>query len=95
MPMTDIPSIHADPVGPMRINSNSLALVAEDAVEDVLPFVEPSVPFMLEARHLDGALATGPTSDNAVGHRAARLNLFSSAHPGTRPGPAAAAQQDV
>ncbi|WP_432848741.1 FAD-binding oxidoreductase [Amycolatopsis sp. CA-161197] len=86
MPLTDLGSIHADPVGPMPVDSESVALTGEDALEVVPSLVNPHAPFMLELRHLGGALADRPAIANAVGHRAARLNLFTSAYPGTTPG---------
>ncbi|MFF4595115.1 FAD-binding oxidoreductase [Amycolatopsis sp. NPDC001319] len=86
MPLTDLGSIHADPVGPMPVDSESVALTGEDALEVVPSLVDPHAPFMLELRHLGGALADRPAIANAVGHRAARLNLFTSAYPGTTPG---------
>ncbi|MEV4604062.1 FAD-binding protein [Amycolatopsis sp. NPDC049253] len=86
MPLTDLGSIHADPVGPLPVDSESVALTSEDALEVVSSLVDPRAPFMLELRHLGGALADEPEVADAVGHRAARLNLFTSAHPGAAPG---------
>ncbi|MGW4482316.1 FAD-binding oxidoreductase [Amycolatopsis sp. NPDC004368] len=91
LPMTELGSIHADPVGPMPVDSESLALTSEDALAVIPSFVDPRAPFMLELRHLGGALAEQPEVANAVGHRAARLNLFTSTHPGADPRP----QHDV
>ncbi|HEY5979527.1 MAG TPA: BBE domain-containing protein [Microlunatus sp.] len=42
----------------------------------------PARPFMLEVRHLGGALGTPAAVPNAVGHRDARFNVFTSAYPG-------------
>jgi hypothetical protein len=92
---TEVGSIHADPVGPLPVNSNSVALAGDEVLDDLLRLVQPDAPFMLEVRHLGGALAhpQGPLS--AVGHRGAVLNLFTSAYPGTVPAIAASAQQRV
>ncbi|WP_326567066.1 FAD-binding protein [Amycolatopsis rhabdoformis] len=85
LPMTELGSIHADPVGPMPVASESLALSSEDALEVMPSLVDPSAPFMLELRHLGGALSEQTAIPDAVGHRAARLNLFTSTHPGADP----------
>jgi FAD binding domain len=95
LPMTEIGTIHADPVGPMPVNSNSVALARDDVLDDVLGLVQPDAPFMLEVRHLGGALAHPLGDPSAVGHRGAVLNLFTSAYPGTVPAMAASAQQRV
>ncbi len=92
MPFTGIGSVHADPVGPMPVRSDSLALTADPA--DVLPSLlgtgGASLPFMLELRHLGGALSR--PADNAVGHRRALVNVFTSAYPGVDPDAVAAAE---
>jgi FAD binding domain len=95
LPMTEIGTIHADPVGPMPVNSNSVALATDDVLDDLLALVQPDAPFMLELRHLGGALAHPQGPPSAVGHRGAVLNLFTSAYPGTEPAMAANAQQRV
>jgi hypothetical protein len=95
LPMTEIGTIHGDPVGPMPVNSNSVALGGDDVLDDLLPLVQPGAPFMLELRHLGGALTYPRGSSSAVGHRGAVLNLFTSAYPGTVPAMAAEAQQRV
>jgi hypothetical protein len=88
-------TIHADPVGPMPVNSNSVALSGDDVLDDLLSLVQPDAPFMLEVRHLGGALTQPQGPPSAVGHRGAVLNLFTSAYPGTVPPVAASAQQQV
>ena len=95
LPMTEIGTIHADPVGPMPVNSNSVALAGDDVLDNLLALVQPDAPFMLEVRHLGGALAHPQGAPSAVGHRGAVLNLFTSAYPGTVPAMAASAQQQV
>jgi hypothetical protein len=47
---------------------------------------------MLELRHLGGALARPAAVADAVGHRDAAFNVFTSAYPGPAFGHAAAAQ---
>jgi len=93
LPMTEVGTIHADPVGPMPVNSNSVALGGGAVLDDLLALVQPDAPFMLEVRHLGGALSHPQRAPSAVGHRGAVLNLFTSAYPGTVPGIAASAQQ--
>ena len=95
LPMTEVGSIQADPVGPMPVNSNSVALDGDDVFDDHLALVQPDAPFMLELRHLGGALVHPQGPPSAVGHRGAVLNLFTSAYPGTVPAMAASAQQRV
>jgi FAD binding domain len=95
LPMTEIGTIHADPAGPMPVNTNSLALTAEAVLDDLVPLIQPDTPFMLELRHLGGALVDAPGNPSAVGHRAAALNLFTVAYPGPTPTAAADAQQGV
>jgi hypothetical protein len=93
--MSQIGTIHADPTSPTRVNSNSLALSAAFAPSQVSSFVAPDAPYVLELRHLGGALARQGGAPNAVGHRAARFNLFTSAYPNADPQVAARAQQHV
>ena len=57
LPMTEVGSIHADPAGPMPVNGNSVALGGDDVLDDLLALVQPNAPFLLEVRHLGGALA--------------------------------------
>ena len=95
LPMTEVGSIHADPAGPMPVNSNSVALGGDDVLDDLLALVQPNAPFLLEVRHLGGALAHPQGLPSAVGHRGAVLNLFTAAYPGTVPAMAANAQQRV
>jgi FAD binding domain len=93
LPLTEMGAIHGDPVGPMPVSSNSVALSGDEGLDDLLPLVQPDAPFMLELRHLGGALTQPRRVPSAVGHRAAMLNLFTSAYPGTVPDVAASAQQ--
>ncbi len=93
LPFTEIGSVHADPVDPRPVHSDSATLRSGDALEDLGARLEPSQPFMLEVRHLGGALAAAPAVPDAVGHRDVRYNLFTSAYPGADPGSAAQAQR--
>jgi hypothetical protein len=93
--MSRVGTIHADPAAPTRVNSNSLALGDGFSPDQVASFVTPGAPYVLELRHLGGSLAREPESPNAVGHRTARFNLFTSAYPGVDPVAGARAQQDV
>ncbi|MGD9961354.1 FAD-binding oxidoreductase [Nocardioides sp.] len=95
LPMSEIGTIHADPTGPTRVNSNSLTLGDSFSPEHVAPFVAPDVPYVLELRHLGGTLAREPETPNAVGHRTASFNLFTSAYPDVDPVTSARAQQRV
>jgi hypothetical protein len=95
LPMSEIGTIHADPAAPARVNSNSLALGGTFSPDQVARFAEPGAPYVLELRHLGGSLAREPESPNAVGHRTARFNLFTSAYPGVQPATGARAQQRV
>jgi hypothetical protein len=87
MPFAEIGTIHSDPTRPMPVNSASVALrsIPDELERHVLAVIGPSCPFLLELRHLGGALAQPPAVANAVGHRNAELNVFTSAFPGTDP----------
>jgi hypothetical protein len=64
-------------------------------IDRVADHIDATAPFMLEVRHLGGALAEAPAIANSVGHRDAQFNLFTSAYPGTDPVTAARAQRRV
>ncbi|MFI5611875.1 FAD-binding oxidoreductase [Amycolatopsis sp. NPDC051903] len=95
MPATALGTIHADPAEPMPVTSDSVALRTEDVVGKIAPLVDPGASFLLELRHLGGALADEPAVAGAVGHRGARMNLFTSAYPGVDPAASAAAQRQI
>jgi hypothetical protein len=82
LPLTEIGTVHADPAGPMPVHTDSTALRTGDAVDQLADLLEPSAPFMVEVRHLGAALAEAPAEPNAVGHRGAQFNLFTSVYPG-------------
>ena len=68
----------------------------DDAAIDVLlSGIGATRPHMLEVRHLGGALARPAAVPNAVGHRDALFNIFTSAYPGPTFAGAAAVQTDL
>jgi hypothetical protein len=77
----------------MPVNSNSDALTGDGALDNLLPLIGPESLFMLELRHLGGALTHSRGVRSAVGHRPAIVNLFTSAYPGTPPDAAAGASR--
>ncbi|GAA4923974.1 FAD/FMN-containing dehydrogenase [Actinomycetospora succinea] len=83
MPVTDIGTIHNDPVTPLATNSRSRALhrLDEDAVATILRHAGPRTPFLVELRLMGGALARPPAVANAVGHRSAAATVYTTAHP--------------
>jgi hypothetical protein len=89
--VTEIGSIHADPVRPQPVSCGSSILPSWDDVvaRILLSHIGASTPYMMGIRHLGGALSRPPAGGNAVGHRDARFSVFTSAYPG--PGLAAAA----
>jgi len=95
MPITEIGTIHADPTQPQPVSCGSAVLPRWDdaAIEVLLGHAGATTPYMLEVRHLGGALTRPPVRANAVGHRDAGFNVFTSAYPG--PGLADAAAQQA
>ena len=83
MPVTDLGTIHNDPVTPTATNSHSLTLhsVDADTVAALLRHARPDTPFVIEVRQLGGALAREPAVPNAVGHRGAVATLYVTAYP--------------
>jgi hypothetical protein len=84
LPITGIGTIHADPTQPQPVSSGSAVLSQRDdaAIDVLLQSVGAATPYMLELRHLGGALTRPPAGGNAVGHRNVRFNVFTSAYPG-------------
>jgi hypothetical protein len=97
LPLTGIGSIHADPVAPRPVSCGSAILPrwGGAAIGVLLDNVGADVPHMLELRHLGGELARPPAVPNAVGHRDARYNVFTSAYPGPRFSEAAGRQTEL
>jgi hypothetical protein len=97
LPVAEIGTIHADPVRPQPVSCGGAVLPRwDDAAVDVLRSgVGATRPHMLEVRHLGGALARPASVPNAVGHRDARFNVFTSAYPGPSFDEAATVQTDL
>ena len=71
LPITEIGSIHADPTDPAPVSYGSALLPRWDdaAVEVIRGHVGADTPYILEIRHLGGALGRPPAGGNAVSHR--------------------------
>lgn len=97
LPVAEIGTIHADPTRPQPVSCGGAVLPRWDdaAIEVLLDGIGATRPHMLELRHLGGALARPPAVANAVGHREARFNVFTSAYPGPGFGDAARLQADL
>ena len=83
MPVTEIGSIHNDPTRPIATNSRSSVLhtADEDLVDTVLTHATPDCPYIVELRHLGGALARQPAVPNAVGHRSGAVSVYTPSYP--------------
>jgi hypothetical protein len=94
LPIVEFGSIHGDPTRPQPVSCGGAVLPRWDdaAVAVLLAEIGPATPHMLELRHLGGALARPPAVADAVGHRDAGFNVFTSAYPGPAFDDAAAAQ---
>jgi len=94
LPIVEFGTIHGDPTHPQPVSCGGAVLPRwdEDAIAVLLAEVGPTTPHMLELRHLGGALARPPAVADAVGHRDAAFNVFTSAYPGPAFAHAAAAQ---
>jgi hypothetical protein len=84
LPVADIGTIHNDPTQPQPVSCGGAILPRWDdaAIDVLLDEIGATTPHMLELRHLGGALARPPAVANAVGHRDAGFNVFTSAYPG-------------
>ncbi len=84
LPITEIGTIHADPTDPAPVSYGSALLPRwDDAAIDVIRHhIGADTPYILEIRHLGGALGRPPAGGNAVSHRDAQFNVFTSAYPG-------------
>jgi FAD/FMN-containing dehydrogenase len=94
LPIVEFGTIHGDPTHPQPVSCGGAVLPRwdEDAIAVLLAEVGPTTPHMLELRHLGGALARPPAVADAVGHRDAGFNVFTSAYPGPAFAHAAARQ---
>ncbi len=84
LPVTQIGTIHADPTQPQPVSCGSSVLPRWDdtAINVLLEAITATTPYMLELRHLGGALTRPPAAGNAVGHRDAEFSVFTTAYPG-------------
>jgi FAD/FMN-containing dehydrogenase len=83
MPVTDVGTIHDDPITPRATNSRSLVLHTAEAetVATILRHAGPDTPYVIELRQLGGALAREPAVPNAVGHRTGAAAVYTAAYP--------------
>jgi hypothetical protein len=84
LPIIEFGSIHGDPIRPQPVSCGGAVLPRWDqgAIDVLLAEIGPTTPHMLELRHMGGALARPAAVSNAVGHRDAAFNIFTSAYPG-------------
>ena len=97
LPVAEIGTIHADPVRPQPVSCGGAVLPRWDdaAIDVLLSGIGATRPHMLEVRHLGGALARPADVPNAVGHRDALFNVFTSAYPGPSFDDATTVQTDL
>jgi len=81
MPYREVGSIHQDPTAPAPFYARTMALRAleRETVDAILRTAGPEAgaPYLLELRHLGGALSRPPAVPNAAGRRDAEFNLYS------------------
>jgi FAD/FMN-containing dehydrogenase len=84
LPIAEFGTIHGDPTRPQPVSCGGAILPHWDdaAIDVLLAEIGARTPHMLELRHLGGALARPPAVADAVGHRDAGFNIFTSAYPG-------------
>jgi FAD/FMN-containing dehydrogenase len=84
LPIVEFGTIHGDPTRPQPVSCGGAVLPRWDdaAIAVLLDEIGPTTPHMLELRHLGGALARPAAVADAVGHRDAAFNVFTSAYPG-------------
>ena len=84
LPITEFGTIHGDPTRPQPVSCGGAILPRWDdgAITILLDEIDAGAPHMLELRHMGGALARHPDIADAVGHRDAGFNIFTSAYPG-------------
>jgi FAD binding domain/Berberine and berberine like len=84
LPITEFGTIHGDPTQPQPVSCGGAVLPGWDdaAIDVLLTEIGATTPHMLELRHLGGALARPAAVADAVGHRDAAFNVFTSAYPG-------------
>jgi len=83
MPYRDVGTIHGEPTTPVAFHARNsiLATLDTDAVETLLRHAGPATgaPYLVELRHLGGALARPSTVPNALGRRDGQFCLYSGA----------------
>lgn len=81
MPYSDVGSIHAEPTTPVAFHARNsiLETLDTDAFETLLRHAGPDAkaPYLVELRHLGGALAKPSTVPNALGGRDGQFCLYS------------------
>lgn len=84
LPILEFGSIHGDPTRPQPVSCGGAILPGWDdgAIDVLLDEIGPTTTHMLELRHLGGAMGRPPAEADAVGHRDAAFNIFTSAYPG-------------
>jgi len=84
LPITEFGTIHGDPTRPQPVSCGGAILPRWDdgAIAILLEEIGAGSPHMLELRQLGGALARPAAAADAVGHRDASYNIFTSAYPG-------------
>lgn len=97
LPIMEFGSIHGDPTRPQPVSCGGAVLPdwTDAAIEVLLGGIGADTPHMLEIRHLGGALARPPAVPDAVGHRDAAFNIFTSAYPGPGFADGRAAQMEL
>jgi hypothetical protein len=97
LPILEFGTIHGDPTRPQPVSCGGAVLPRWDdaAIDVLLAEIGATTPHMLELRHLGGALARPAAVPNAVGHRDAAFNVFTSAYPGPGFEAAAAMQTEL
>ncbi len=97
LPITEIGTVHGDPSRPQPVSCGGAVLPRwdEGAIDVLLAGIGATTPHVLELRHLGGALARPAAVPNAVGHRDAAFNLFTSAYPGPSFSAAVAMQTEL
>ncbi len=83
MPYRDVGTIHGESTTPVAFHARNsiLATLDTDAVETLLRHAGPAAgaPYLVELRHLGGALARPSTVPNALGRRDGQFCLYSGA----------------
>jgi hypothetical protein len=97
LPIAEVGTIHNDPTQPQPVSCGGAILPGWDdaAIGLLLDGIGATTPHMLELRHLGGALARPSAVADAVGHRNAGFNIFTSAYPGPGFANAAAVQSEL